>query len=381
MASPQATPITVLSLVTGVGGIELGLRLTGLRTRLVCAVERDPYAAAVLLARMEDETLEPAPVWCGNLQDFDARPFAGVGLVCAGYPCPGQSAAGKRLGQRDPRWLWPEVARVVSECRPAYVFLENVGGHLRLAFDDVWSDLGVLGYRREAGLFSAEEVGATHGRERLFILAHADGERLRVRTRAPDGAEGSGTGKAPQRERVRTHVGAAGQDVADGDGTGLGEQRWSVSGGEELTASEPLGGTLADAEGSGRYPSGFSGECRTLPRPALHDRALADAEGIGSGEPHDEECSELRQRAWVDAGWGSLGAFPPDRLDFETWARVLTRVPSAQPALCRLAERVPARLDELRCLGNAVVPLVAAHAFTTLARRLGVAAELGLVTP
>jgi DNA (cytosine-5)-methyltransferase 1 len=335
-----AQPVTVLSLATGVGGIELGLRLAGLRTRLVACVERDPYAAVVLLARMEDETLEPAPVWCGNLEQFDARPFAGVALVCAGYPCPAMSTAGKRLGQRDPRWLWPEVARVVAQCRPAYVFLENVGGHLRLAFDDVWSDLGAMGYEREAGLFSAAEVGAPHERERLFVLAYSN-------VRQPEFDAGRWAG-----------CNGAGSAGAHGEPDGSGEE-------------------LADAGSEGREwfrPA----EAQRFPVPARNGAELADAPSLSEREPDDEERAESRQRARFDTGWGSLGPFPPGPGDRAGWAYVLARVPEAQPAVCELAARVPARMDRLRINGNAVVPLVAAHAFRTLAGRLGLAESLGV---
>ena len=71
----------------------------------------------------------PAPIW-DDLRSFDARPFRGAfDAVLAGYPCQPFSAAGKRGGANDPRHLWPEVARVIDECRPEWVFLENVPGH------------------------------------------------------------------------------------------------------------------------------------------------------------------------------------------------------------------------------------------------------------
>ncbi len=356
MAAAEPTPITVLSLATGAAGIELGLRLAGLRTRLVACVESDPYAAAVLLARMEDETLEPAPVWCGNLEQFDARPFAGVGLVTAGYPCPAMSTAGKRLGQRDPRWLWPEVARVVSECRPAYVFLENVGGHLQLAFDDVWADLGAMGYEREAGLFSAAEVGAPHERERLFVLAHAERSGFHTAD-VPSGEPRSGgfvawSGKElAHAERVRGERRGAGGEMGGSPGEPGGERRERQRGGNAAYDSRPQ---LADAGSEGR--EGF--------RPSAAQQLSVPA----------------RNGAELAGGWGELGHFPPAKNDFEAWTRVLARVPEAQPAVCELAERTPARMDRLRVLGNGVVPLVAAHAFRTLAGRLGVSEDLGLTS-
>ena len=115
-----------LSLCAGAGGLDLGLALAEPGYRAVGYVERDAFAAAVLVARMEDQTLDQAPVW-DDLTGFDGRPWRGaVDLVSAGYPCQPFSVAGRRKGTNDPRHLWPHVARVISECGPVWVFLENV---------------------------------------------------------------------------------------------------------------------------------------------------------------------------------------------------------------------------------------------------------------
>jgi DNA (cytosine-5)-methyltransferase 1 len=124
---------------------------------------------------MENEALDCAPVW-DDLTSFDGKPWRGiVDIVHGGYPCQPFSVAGKKLGDKDPRHLWPHIARIVREIEPALCFFENVGGHLRLGFEQVHDDLRQMGYGVKAGLFSAEEVGAPHRRERLFILAYAEG--------------------------------------------------------------------------------------------------------------------------------------------------------------------------------------------------------------
>jgi len=117
-----AAALATLSLCAGVSGIELGLSLV-VRTRVVGWVERDAYAAAVLLARMADEAMEPAPVWCGDLARMDTAPFVGVDLVTAGFPCPPFSSAGRRGGTDDDRWIWPDIARIVRDVGPRLVFL------------------------------------------------------------------------------------------------------------------------------------------------------------------------------------------------------------------------------------------------------------------
>lgn len=173
--SPQRPDeIRGISLCAGVAGLDLGLHIAEPGYRTVCYAERNSFAAATLVARMADASLAAAPVW-DDLRSFDGNPWRGrVHLVSAGYPCQPFTPSGLRKGEDDPRHLWPQVARIVSEIRPEWCFFENVPGHLSLGFQDVARDLQAMGYRVVARVVSAAEVGASHTRERLFILAHAD---------------------------------------------------------------------------------------------------------------------------------------------------------------------------------------------------------------
>lgn len=163
-----------LSLCAGVGGLDLGLHLAEPGYRAVGYVERNAFAAAALVARMADTSLAPAPVW-DDLKSFDGRPWRGrVHIVSAGYPCQPFSYSGHRRGEEDPRHLWPDVARILRDVQPGFCFFENVAGHLSLGFHDVARDLQGMGYRVAATVVSAAEVGGSHIRERMFILAHAD---------------------------------------------------------------------------------------------------------------------------------------------------------------------------------------------------------------
>lgn len=167
-----------LSLCAGVGGLDLGLHIAISEYRTVGYVERNAFAASALVARMADQTLADAPVW-DDLRSFDGRPWRDrVHIVSAGYPCQPFTLSGLRRGADDPRHLWPEVARVVEEVAPPLVFFENVPGHLSLGFQDVAGELQDMGYRVAARVVSAAEVGASHTRERLFILGHADREGI-----------------------------------------------------------------------------------------------------------------------------------------------------------------------------------------------------------
>lgn len=164
--------VRMLSVCAGVGGLDLGVGLAVSDARTVCFVEREGYCCEVLVERMEDGSLDEAPVW-SDLRTFDGRQWRGiVDCVIGGYPCQPFSVAGRRGGDRDSRHLWPEVARIVREIEPAWCFFENVSGHLRLGFESVYADLRALGFVVAAGLFSSRWVGASHKRERLFILGH-----------------------------------------------------------------------------------------------------------------------------------------------------------------------------------------------------------------
>jgi len=170
----------ILSLCSGVGGIELGFKLAVPKSRTVGYIENEAFACAILEARMQDKTLDEAPIWT-DLKTFDGRAWRGkVDCLTGGYPCQPFSVAGKKLGEKDPRHLWPEIKRLITEIEPPICFFENVGGHLRLGFEQVANDLSELGYKVKAGLFTAQEVGAPHKRERLFILAYRDSIRSSI---------------------------------------------------------------------------------------------------------------------------------------------------------------------------------------------------------
>lgn len=148
----------------------------GYHTR--CFVEWEEWPRAVLIAAQRAGYFAPAPIW-DDLRSLKARPFRGAfDTILAGYPCQPFSAAGKRGGANDPRHLWPEVARVIRECRPEWVFLENVSGHVSLGLETMLRELWDMGYTPAAGLFSAAEVGAPHQRMRIFILAHTGSPEL-----------------------------------------------------------------------------------------------------------------------------------------------------------------------------------------------------------
>ena len=168
---------TVLSLCTGYGGIERGLDLAGVEHRVIAHVEIESFAIANLVAKMEASELDAAPVW-SNLKTLPVESFRDrVDILTGGYPCQPFSAAGKRLGEEDPRHLWPYIKEIIRAVRPVRCFFENVEGHISLGLREVISDLESLGYTTAWGIFSAREVGAPHQRKRVYIMADTDSTR------------------------------------------------------------------------------------------------------------------------------------------------------------------------------------------------------------
>jgi len=168
----------ILSICSGSLGLERGInRVKNFRT--VAYVEIEAFAIYNLVKKMEEGSLDPAPIWT-NLKTFDIQPFRNkiCGIV-GGYPCQGESVAGRRKLEKDPRWLWPVIREIFQTNLPLFGFFENSAGHLSGSFRYVLADLQSMGYHVEAGIFSAAECGASQIRERLFILAVADRNRFR----------------------------------------------------------------------------------------------------------------------------------------------------------------------------------------------------------
>lgn len=393
-----APPLTTLSLFSGGGGLDTGVELAlragaglPLEGRAlprgdtvgvapVAYVEAEAFAAAVLLARMEDGSLAPAPVWT-DVATFDARPFRGlVDLVLGGSPCQDLSVAGRRAGLDGERsGLFFQFVRVVEECQPGLVFWENVGGAAS-SLSRVFAAFETIGYRGAAVSLRASDVGATHRRARVFLLAYRDEagrELLRATRLHGDGQPGddaTGRGEAMgDADRVPRDEGRAQRSGGD-------------SGGNADAGCGPCGasgGPLAhpDSREGGHQPGGRCGASRSGAAESGHggeDVADASGEGLqggqrpgapGEGERAPRPASECRRHA----GW------PPGPTDADGWREYLARggPAPAKPRLRRGADGLGCGCesavwaDRLRLLGNGVVPQQAAAAFRFLAGRLG----------
>lgn len=305
-----------LALFAGGGGGILGGKLLG--WRCVCAVEVNDYARRILMARQDDGSLPPFPIW-DDVRTFDGRPWRGVvDIISGGFPCQDISCANSKgegiHGERS--GLWREMARIIGEVRPRLVLVENspmlVGRGLGL----VLGDLAAMGYDARWGVVGAWHAGAPHKRDRLWLVAYPE-----CPERWEAGAEGcSHQGRQhanglPQRQEVPSGAGTGGAVVSDPTqhGRRSGRQGRPAGNGEEQT-EQPF------------QDVGDSSSQR------LQD---------GAKEPlgRSTENPESERPNW--------------------WA--------TEPDVGRVAHGVASRVDRLRALGNGQVPAALALAWNLLA--------------
>ena len=168
------TPLTHVSLFSGIGGIDLAAEWAGFTS--VLQVERDEFCRRVL------EKHWPSVARVDDIRNVSADTLRNAGiesptLVSGGFPCQPFSSAGLKRGTEDDRWLWPEMLRVVSEFKPSWVIGENVSGFVNMELDTALDDLEREGYSARAFVLPACSVNAPHPRFRCIVVAYAERPR------------------------------------------------------------------------------------------------------------------------------------------------------------------------------------------------------------
>lgn len=208
-----------LDLFSGIGGITHALE--GI-VRPIAYCEQDPYCQAVLLSRMSEQSLPIAPVWddVRTLNAEELHSFGEIDIIYGGFPCQDISVAGTGKGLEGERsGLYKELQRLVCEIRPSFVFMENVPALTTRGLEAISLDFTKMGYDLRWTIVSAEEVGAPHKRERIWLLAHTYGER------------GGEKQKCEQRIKNKNESWNDGskESMADTNGKGLQRPRWKES--------------------------------------------------------------------------------------------------------------------------------------------------------
>ena len=304
-----------LALFAGAGGGILGGKLLGWRT--VCAVEWEPYPASVLCARQNDGVLPPFPIW-DDVQTFDGNPWRGiVDVVSGGFPCQDISAAGGGAGIDGERsGMWREMARIIYEIRPKYVFVENSPMLTSRGLGRVLGDLATMGFDARWGVLGAADVGANHQRDRIWIVAkqrnifsHALHNRLGRREQQQESTqETSFTNTRCESERPDKRLQPAGK-ISIGQNTSV------------------ICGKVSNPTSIGQS---------------------------GQGQ-HEQPISSKKSSNWQANIIEPIGSS-----DF--WA--------AEPNVGRVVDGLASRVDRLKAIGNGQVPLCAATAWNILSERI-----------
>ena len=298
-----------LALFAGAGGGILGGKLLGWRT--VCAVEWEPYPASVLCARQNDGLLPPFPIW-DDVQTFSGRPWRGlVDVVSGGFPCTDISAAGKGAGiDGEASGMWREMARIIREVRPRFVFVENSPMLTSRGLGRVLGDLASMGFDARWGVLGAADVGAPHQRNRIWIVAKWRGQLSHA-----------------QHDRIG---------------------RWEQQQKSLEKEKREISNTSSSRLQSGSKRVWFGGNVSQKKSSDLANPSSLRQQGQGK---YEQSISPTQSADWQANIIESIGAS-----DF--WA--------IEPNVGRVVDGLASRVDELKALGNGQVPLCAATAWRIL---------------
>ena len=305
-----------LALFAGAGGGILGGKLLGWRT--VCAVEWEQYPACVLAARQNDGLLPPFPIW-DDVQTFDGTAWTGiVDVISGGFPCQDISAAGKGAGIDGERsGMWREMARIIGEVRPKFVFVENSPMLTSRGLGVVLADLSKMGFDAEWGVIGAADVGANHQRDRIWICAKQQ------KFLSHSKYNGIGWGKQQSQSLKETD-----RPMANACGTGSHEHKLDGM----FNARKICGSISQQSKNGGKQ------------------MAVTKSTGLerwNNGRDIKSHESRLGQIGWpIEGNW------------------------LIEPDLGRVANGVAARVDRIKAIGNGQVPLCAATAWNILKGRL-----------
>ena len=279
-----------------------------------------------------------------------------IDIITGGYPCQPFSVAGRQKAEKDPRHLWPEYFRLVKELRPTWVIGENVSGHVKLGLDTVLENLESEGYSTRTFSISASSVGANHQRERIWIIANSNdtGDRASRHQFNKD------------REKIIKGREEQSQFELSRYSEGLENSRcsqwpWSFEQGENedeiregyADQSERSGGTseldVANTKSLGSYGRGHQEYTEAGHR-----------EGQVRGESSSKMANSNNERQQEQRGTVSVTS-RERRFWKESEHRSSAEISKwweFEPDVGRVAHGLPKRVDRLKCLGNAVVPVI-----------------------
>ena len=380
--------VPYISLCSGYEGIGLGLHRCIPNLRAVAYCEREAFAIANLVAKMENGLLDEAPVFTDvtNFPWADYAPYMAGGILSFGWPCQPVSCAGKRKATEDERWLFDIIADGISILKPGMLFAENVEGLLSARMPDGSSVFGhcverleSLHYKVAAGIFSASEVGAPHQRKRVFILA----ERIEqgLEGHAWDGKGGNRLGWFASEQDGSTCESSVWRRVSFATDCGFDEETGELGDTCSICGLEYCGDCQCPGPTQDEYDyEEFDGVLYAREKQAWPSRPGEPQHGwepprvVGNAEwkrlegQWDHTATKHRRDSWFQS-WSANGDDADTRQTQPPLGRD-THGTAGGVGYAELCVSCDNRTDELRLLGNGVVPATAERAFRVLINKL-----------
>jgi len=337
-----------LDLFSGIGGFSLGLEATGgFKTVAFCEIEEFPRQ---VLQKHWPHVKQYKNIKELTYEKLKSDGIGSIDIITGGYPCQPFSQAGRKKGEQDPRHLWPEYFRLIKECRPNWIIGENVSGHLKLGLDSVLADLESEGYHTRTFSISAASIGANHKRERVWIVANANG--------SGNQPEKSGSpGKKNEKEiGNRTNNSSSWfPDGADSTVTQQGSETKMES--MENTRRSLRQGTFIREKNENEIEKENAHITQRPGEASQSDVAYANSDREKRNKSQDRKGSRFEQdssnmantkRVYAQGQYDGQGQRQPWG---ESWWAV-------EPDVGRVAHGIPDRVDRLKALGNSLVPHV-----------------------
>ncbi len=362
-------PITFGSLFAGIGGIDLGFERCGMQCKW--QVEINDYAQKVLAKHWPKVHRER------DIRECSARNLDWVDVIAGGFPCQDISYAGLGAGLDGERsGLFFEAVRLVRELQPRAVVLENVAALLTRGLDRVLGTLAEIGYDAEWHCIPAAYVGAPHIRDRVFVIGL---QRMAQHTNGIDECS------------IRKHAKLKSNATASGNCDWKNPLQDSNVSDSRCSRVQQRGSDCQIEQGGGVMGGIFRDG--TQEKPVAEEEALADTQG-NRWEQRRQDGRGSKERAGKgqecrSRGGGEDVADPDEHIPCqerlqrsrkllrvggdtqEDFRRGLSGNWAAEPDVGRVAHGIPARVDRLRGLGNAVVPQVAELVGKMVLQRLG----------
>ena len=305
-----------LDLFSGIGGFSLGLEEAGL-VETIAFCDYEPYCQKILKKHWPK-----VPIYNNikelNYETLKQDGIKDIDIITGGYPCQPFSVAGKQRAEKDPRHLWPEMFRLIKECRPTWVIGENVSGHIKLGLDTVISDLESEGYSTRTFNIPASGVGALHQRQRIWIISHTNeyGSHQEKRNE---------TEQSSDWEKNRVSIRNGSSTTTDPNCKDVHKQQGNIRSSSNKVIKENFGGVRKILS-------------------STEDVAHTNSKGTQKLGQHNEMGSRVFENS-------SKSYTSSNKIGKENWW-------GFEPRVGRVVDGVPNRVDRIKCLGNSVVPQI-----------------------